>query len=992
MTAGEGTAASLDVLTQQGNALNQKVDALEAELAKQTPRRLDRPQPANPFIVDEQPSPDGVLDTIAVNLPPATDISKVTMVYRKTSQTAGHNKEETWDDIKDAEAAVQHVERQMKTPLENGVEYGLAALIVKGDFVSTLKSRNPDPPDDVNFLTTWTTGAFFSRDPSKPDLGLILENKFDDVTKAFDAFVVVRIYAPINGIVTAYTGTVTINGTVTIVGTQTFVGQVAVGMLISVSSQTRKVTNVATNTITVDLPMRGSGSGLELDWGTPHTWDSGMVVSVHAIFRLTDDPNAQRLPAPPRVITDDEAATNSIDFRISGFVAARKYDWVQNILIGKSGRRHVFPASTQTFIAGGFTDATAGIPELTSVSFVYDATEPYNANQRHVKVLATQPNPPVALERAELRRFAQGAGTVQISAGVLLGTGTAFTTDLRVGDQVIVTLSGQTVVIANVNSDTNATLVSGTNTGAGQNYYISHDVLIEKNLRRAKYTPATGGQITIAWGDLKTKKLLTHVFRMTIFAQNAASRIVDSQFTVGGVGDLQEDTAGPVLSTGVTPILDEYFGAFLWACPVPALNIQTLDNYQVILSTQSTPPAGDPTVGVDNVQKIKYGQAGGFKRKVVEPHPDVWIFYRAHNKFNGGTWSGWSNGSEILGGVIQRPLKDSIATELPILPLGLERSATAPGSPTVANDSTHFSIDTSASAVTDFYIGDVLEVDSLPAADNVREITAYDATNHRLTVTPAFGAVPADSLAFLIHRGISNNADTTQIVMRGNKAGTQVDASHLVLDAGANTTTDFYVGWSAYVPSLAGADQVRRVTAYNATTKSCALNLALSGTPTSGIGFILFKGNVGHANVDLTGTISGLPFRIWIDGSRVWVEIILPFGAAAFSLTTIEFENWKLTGTRVNFIPQAMSAGPVLMFDGTTNNRSCRIRVRNDYRGSVASPVDGYSGYSSYARTPRPDDVATTYPGFYDPGATPPPPQPDPRGPKSYPSDLYPTF
>ncbi len=744
-TAGESTDASLDTIAQQQNQFRRELQGIENKLAKQTPRRLDKPTPHSPFITGEERVGDGVLDTVAIDLPPASDIGKLVMTYRETSQSAARNKEISWEDITSKEAAEQHVERQIKEPLKNNTQFGLVALLVKGDFISTSKSRNPDPPDDVNFLTTWTTGQFFSNDPSKPDLGLILENNFDLVTKAFDAFVVVRIYAPINGNYTSYTGTATINGTVTVTGTQSFVGQVAIGMLISISNQTRKVTNVVASTLTVDVAFRGSGSGLELLWGNPHTWATALVERVTPRFRLTADTSAYAIK-PAHDISDDEQAQNHIDIRIPGFVAARKYDWVQNLLIGKSGRRHVFPAGTQTFTAGGFANDTPGLPELTGVAYQYDTTEPYDDTMRDVSVIATQPNPPIALDTAELRRFRVGTGTVQISAGVMIGSGTTFTTDLTVGSLVIVGGS-QRVTVTGVTDNTHANVSGSTNTGAGQEYAVSRKVIEEKNLRRHKFHPETGGQILIAWGEIALKKLKKFIFETLITSQGGNSRSVDDTFTAGATGPVDGDTAVP--GTPAAPSLQAFIdGNVKVEVELPSTNIATFIKFQVVMSTQATAPAGDPTVGLEGVQKIRKGHTGffEFQRPLTDISSTTYYFYaRCLNSIN---WSLWSAGTSILGSTISRPIEDSIGSGVPILPIRLEASGTAPASPPVANDTTHFTIDTADTVDYQTLItaGIVLHlhIPSLAAANRVRKATAYSLANHRFTVDVAFSATPGN--------------------------------------------------------------------------------------------------------------------------------------------------------------------------------------------------------------------------------------------------------
>jgi hypothetical protein len=191
--------ASLDVLTQTNNALDRRLSNVEAQQRTDARRKLAVITPGAPFIIDQTPVPSGIQISAHILLPPALTLDWIKAIYRKQSDTVDENREQEWRDIKQADVDAGDFEGVFDKALDPEAQYGLVALIAKGDFPNSQKTRNPDPPNDASFLTTWTTIGFFENDPSKPDLGLILENKFDDVTKAFDAFVVVRIYAPIAG-------------------------------------------------------------------------------------------------------------------------------------------------------------------------------------------------------------------------------------------------------------------------------------------------------------------------------------------------------------------------------------------------------------------------------------------------------------------------------------------------------------------------------------------------------------------------------------------------------------------------------------------------------------------------------------------------------------------------------------------------------------------------------------------------------------------------
>jgi hypothetical protein len=856
------------------------------------------------------------------------------------------------DDITDIDEDEQTVlgaggnfSREIAVRLEYGTQYDVYRLEAfnSTDTENANSIRNPtgqivyNTPPYYQFTTPDAFGA-----PSAPNAGLIVYNELDPITPdIYDAHTGLKIYAPLTDGGAAQTWADSLTDWVQPTLTRDFGGSTGV----------------------VRIPFKRLLTSTELT-----------------------QVDAASTPANRGYVVVEA----------NNLVPGGTYIWVEN-LIHSNGQKKTATGSVSFIAAALATDLTA----LTNTAIVIKSTDPFDG--KHVQPFweFTQTNPATALKnytfkykkstdtdfnvavvrnndfQADAYHKQLNAGTLSLTSGSknVVGVGTEFLTRLQEGWKIKV--GAQTLTIGTITDDTHMTVTANSAANAsGQAYTV---VIVLPLMDEFKVKPST-----------------TYNVQLIVRARSGSPLTMNATFTTDADGNVVVDTAAPTLATnpdvGTTgPTVKERYSIVKYHCVLPSANINTLDDYQVILSSSSTAPAGDPTVGVAGVLAITYGQHGSFPLALTaDLEADFYIIFRAHNGYNGGSYSVWSAATNQHG--YSRPLEDGIGTAVPTLPLGLERSSTAPGSPAIANDSTHFSIDTSASSETDHYVGMVLEITSGAgaASNKVRQITAYDATNHRLTVTPAFGVTPADGLTFNIHRGVTSNSDTTQITIRGNNLGTQVDASHLVIDSGGSSTTDFYVGWSAYVPSLGASDQVRRVTAYNGTTKSCTLDSALSGTATNGIGFILFKGNIGYANVDRTGTITGIPARGWVDASgNIVIESILPTGEDAFSLNTIHVRNYKTTGKLINDIPQPFSSGPTVSWTGVNNNRSFTIQYRNDYRGTTGSPSDGNSAESYYARTPRPDDAASAYPGSYDPGATPPPPQPDPRAREFYPTERY---
>jgi hypothetical protein len=535
-TGGNASNASFDVLTQTQNSTNRRIGALEGEIRGRLRRRvLTVPVPGVPLVINREKTKLGELDTLQFELAPGT--RHLRMVYRKTSEDASYNREEDWE-LTDSEMFAAHLERQLKEVLEFGTEYGIVGLVARADVANSVRVRNPDPFDDVTFLTTWETDPEFTNQPSRPDLGLILENNFNLLTKGFDAYLKVRVYAPINGEVTTFAGTASITEDSNIVtGSISFAGVIAVGQLIIVGTRTRKVTNVSGTQITVDVAYKETASGQAVNYGTPHTWLSAQTIRVGSKFKLTTD--AEENINKSFVITSAEENQNHVDIRINGFLAARRYLWARNFYISALDGRNETPLSTVTFVAGNFTDATANIPELTSAGYDYDDLDPVNDNQREVIFKCTQPDPPVALAYAEFFLRIAGSGTITTAIGSpnLVGVGTLFTEEVAKGHYIRV--GTQNLKVINVVDDTHLTTSPATDIATGAAYVISK-LRGERGIRRERFHPEPGvtdREIRIHWGPVKTKKLANQDFVTRLTADNGFTREITDNFTTSADGD-----------------------------------------------------------------------------------------------------------------------------------------------------------------------------------------------------------------------------------------------------------------------------------------------------------------------------------------------------------------------------------------------------------------------------------------------------------------------
>ena len=449
----------------------------------------------------------------------------------------------------------------------------------------------------------------------------------------------------------------------------------------------------------------------------------------------------------------------------------------------------------------------------------------------------------------------------------------------------------------------------------------------------------------------------------------------------GETGAVGFDSAVPTLASPSAPTVAEYFGEFKCSAPLPTANINTLDTFQFVISTQNTAPVANPSIGSEGVQQILYGQFCSFNRSLASSST-LYVYYRAHNQVGYSLWSTGTSQSNF-----SRPLQDVIGDAVPIPPERLEYNNNSG----TGHTSTTFVLDSGASAVDDFYNGMLLHLSAFDTGttnekkSSVRVISDYVGSTRTATISVAFDSTPSGSVAFEIHR-ITVTGD------RGGRSGTGHSTTNFVLESGASAVDDFYNGYTIFVPTLSSG-RIRKVTDYVGSTRTCTLESALSGTPVDNSGYMLVNGSFGWQNPDLTGIISPAPFRTYLDGDNDVniVETLTPTGGNAFSLTDLDLQYWKSNGTPEFKKDYLLSVSIGTTFDSipapisSTAQRSVRLRYRNLYRGSGS---DGWSTFSSYVQVDH--STSSTSPGVpnYAPG-TYPPKLIDFQGEDSYPGGRY---
>ncbi|MGA9771656.1 MAG: hypothetical protein WBV94_21680 [Blastocatellia bacterium] len=150
------------------------------------------------------------------------------------------------------------------------------------------------------------------------------------------------------------------------------------------------------------------------------------------------------------------------------------FEWIANIIEGMGELHTATPGATVTFQAGGLATAGAGITELTSVSLSLNTSDPFDGKNAQLLLNFTQPATVVALRYCFIEVSTDGGGS--------------FT---QHGDQV----------------------------------NLKHDI------------HHSAGAHIVPLRTVRTKKLTSHIFRVTIVAQGGATRQVTLTQTTGDTSE-----------------------------------------------------------------------------------------------------------------------------------------------------------------------------------------------------------------------------------------------------------------------------------------------------------------------------------------------------------------------------------------------------------------------------------------------------------------------
>jgi hypothetical protein len=666
--------------------------------------------------------------------------------------------------------------------------------------------------------------------------------------------------------------------------------------------------------------------------GAAQTWGASGASEVVVTLTRTSDSVLLKFPhvlSGVELTQVDAASTPAnrgyVDIVAKGLAPGAAMQWTNNIA-WLNGLKKVSTGGAVSFNAAGFQTDPAN---LTSLSLtITSATDPYTADFARIVLNFTQPSTVVALKWVKLER--------KLTA----------------------------------ESDSAYEVVTDPN---------------KLTLRDDEFHTA-GAKTVLLREGLKTKPSKSYTLRVTITALGLTQVQFTQGFSTGANGAVATDTAVPTLSTnpdtGTTgPTVSERHSKIDVSIVLPSANINTLDNYQVILSTSNVAPNPvDPVVGDDGVLVIKYGQNVTFNLSYFADFGDqFWVFFRAHNSVGYSSWSAATNQDGY-----SRPLQDFIGDAVPDNSEGLIRAGTGG----TGNTTTTFKLDGSASAVDDFYNGNALHLSTFPAdGDTWRTITDYNGTTKVCTVDTAYSSAPSDGSSFDIH-AIDVSGD------RASKSGTGHTTTTFVLDSGASGSDDFYLGYTVYIPTLATAsDRIRKVVDYVGSTKTLTVEPAFGTAPSGNLGYLLVNGSIGFSsasNADsLTGIASPVPFRWYLNDADVLVfEILPPTGQNAFSLT-----HFQIQAKRRSTNALRDDSGAIAIASGTGYTTKAApsgtfwasaIRFRNMFRDTG---VDGWGIYSYFVAVLNVDGSPN-----YDPDKSGSTVVIDYQGIDSYPVDRYPDY
>jgi hypothetical protein len=707
------------------------------------------------------------------------------------------------------------------------------------------------------------------------------------------------------------------------------------------------------------------------DAGAAQSWGAflgaNQTATVQAIISRDYGPDGVINTPYPHTLNDTEltqvdptstpANRGFVVVEANKLIPGGQYTWIEN-KINVNGEKKTATGSA-AFVAANFS---TDITQLTNLALSVIGVDPFDGKHVQPFLELTQPWPnPVALKnytvklkkssvtnyniivhrglsvQSEALHLQLNAGTISITSGLkaMTGVGTFFT---RLQEGWKIKQGAQTFIIESITDDTHlTTTVAAGSTVTTQAYTVVCVIPLVSSM--------------------KVKVSTTYNLQVILRARGITVVTLNLTFTTTADGNVIVDTGVPILATPQTIDIVEHDGIATVTAPYPdpTTNANTVDECQWVMSSRNTPPAATPVKGSEGVRKIGYDRTHEFT--LPRPFPvgisALYFYYRWHNKSGvdaggGAGYSAWSTDISVFltSTGVSRPLIDIIGTDAPVMAERLEIASTSG----VGHTSTTFILGSDASSVDNFYQNMIIHLPNFSSGtapqkrSNVKIITFYNGTTKACTVV-TFEEIPVGAVPYEIHK-ISIDGDRAGGLQGGSTTTT------LILPLSDTRPTDYYKGFTVYIPTQPTADKLRKIIAYNGTTKVATLETAVAAAALSGQGFILINGSFGWTNTDKTGILSPVPFRHWLDGvtDRTIIQFLFPTDENAFSLAAFQARRHRGNATG-NILEdtgiQAIAPATTWSFQASNLPVTSVIefRIQNYYR---ASGSDGWSARTSY--------------------------------------------
>ena len=208
------------------------------------------------------------------------------------------------------------------------------------------------------------------------------------------------------------------------------------------------------------------------------------------------------------------------------------------------------------------------------------------------------------------------------------------------------------------------------------------------------------------------------------------------------------------------------------------------------------------------------------------------------------------------------------------------RSASRAGT-AQAGSSTSITLDSGASSTSSIYV--YVRIASGTGVGQARAVTTYDGATKVASVASAWDVTPDATSVFEVFQEVFDTPVRNGLAQGGG-------TTTVTLDAGASTTTDKYRHAYVWIIAGTGSNQVRKITAYNGTTKVATVDANWTTIPDTTSQFEVVAG--WHDGKFAFSYAAGAP------GSGTWLEV-----AASSAIHISVIGTLDATGTAIKVCP-----------------------------------------------------------------------------------------